>query len=71
MANFTAREYNKIKRYVHPIKAAGTAALCWVFSSVQRKDRLSHGTALAGFPAEGAGRAAGEAGTKCCPQKRG
>ena len=35
----------------HPIKAAGTAALCWVFSIVQRKDRLSGGTAPQGFPA--------------------
>lgn len=31
MANFTAREYNKIKRYVHPIKAAGTAAFIGCF----------------------------------------
>ncbi len=31
------------------MKAAGTAALCWVFSIVQRKDRPYRGTALAGM----------------------
>ena len=52
---------------MHPIKAAGTAALCWVFSIVQRKDRLSP----QGFPAGWHRQAAGEAGTKCCPRERG
>ena len=52
---------------MHPIKAAGTAALCWVFSIVQRKDRLSP----QGFPAGWHRQAAGEAGTKCCPHERG
>lgn len=59
------------RRCGHPIKAARTAALCWVFSIVQRKDRPSRGTALLGCSTGGAGRAAGEAGTKCCPQERG
>ena len=47
------RRRNAIKSQIttHPIKAAGTAALCWVFSIVQRKDRLSGGTAPQGFPA--------------------
>ena len=55
----------------HPIKAARTAALCWVFSIVQRKDRLSGGTAPQGFPGGWHRQAAGEAGTKCCPHERG
>ena len=53
----------------HPIKAAGTVALCWVFSIVQRKDRLSGRTA--GLFAGWHRQAAGEAGTKCCPHERG
>ena len=63
------RRRNAIKSQIttHPIKAAGTAALCWVFSIVQRKDRLSP----QGFPAGWHRQAAGEAGTKCCPHERG
>lgn len=44
----------------HPIKAARTVALCWVFSIVQRKDRPSHGTAWQGFLTGGAGRLPGK-----------
>lgn len=52
--------------HTHPIKAARTAALCWVFSIVQRKDRPS-----AGFSHGRRRQAAGEAGTKCRPHERG
>ena len=49
--HFRRRNAIKIQIMIHPIKAARTAALCWVFSIVQRKDRLSGGTAPQGFPA--------------------
>ena len=68
---FPVTDSKKINYDTHPIKAAGTAALCWVFSIVQRKDRLSGGTAPQGFPAGWHRQAAGEAGTKCCPHERG
>ena len=68
---FRRRNAIKSQITIHPIKAAGTAALCWVFSIVQRKDRLSGGTAPQGFPAGWHRQAAGEAGTKCCPHERG
>ncbi len=45
------------------------AALCWVFSSVQRKDRPSYGTALTGFPTEGAGRLPGKPERNAVPRK--
>ena len=54
---------------MHPIKAAGTAALCWVFSIVQRKDRPSRGTALQGFPTGGAGRLPGKPERNAVPTK--
>lgn len=54
---------------IHPIKAAWTAALCWVFSIVQRKDRPSCGTALPGFSAEGAGRLPGRPEQNTVPMK--
>lgn len=57
------REENK-ERTAHPIKAAGTAAFCRVFSIVQEKYRPYRGAVPEGFPAGGAGGAAGEAGTK-------
>ena len=68
---FRRRNAVKSQIMIHPIKAAGTAVLCWVFSIVQRKDRLSGGTAPQGFPAGWRRQAAGEAGTKCCPHERG
>ena len=44
-------------------------ALCWVFSIVQRKDRPSCGTALPGFPEEGAGRLPGKPERNAVPRK--
>ena len=64
---FPVTASKKINYDTHLIKAARTAALCWVFSIVQRKDRLSP----QGFPAGWHRQAAGEAGTKCCPHERG
>ena len=68
---FPVTASKKIYYDTHPIKAARTAALCWVFSIVQRKDRPSCGTVLTDFPMGGAGKAVGEAGTKWCPHERG
>ncbi len=42
---------------------------CWVFSFVQRKDRPSYETARTGLSNGRHRQAAGETGTKCCPQK--
>ena len=50
---------------MHPIKAAGTAALCWVFSIVQRKDRTSGGTA----PPDDTGRLPGKPERNAVPTK--
>ena len=63
----------RINYDTHPIKGSQCrmAALCWVFSIVQRKDRPFCGTVLTDFPMGGAGKAVGEAGTKCCPYERG
>ena len=53
------------RRCGHPIKAARTAALCWVFSIVQRKDRTSGGTA----PPDDAGRLPGKPEQNAVPTK--
>lgn len=41
---------------MHPIKAVKTAALCWIFFIVQRKDKPSRETTLQGFPTGDAAR---------------
>jgi len=51
------------------MKAARTAAPCWVFSIVQRKDRPLRGTALQGFPTGGAGRLPGKPERNAVPRK--
>ena len=53
------------------MKAARTAAPCWVFSIVQRKDRPLRGTALQGFPTGGAGRLPGKPERNAVPKERG
>lgn len=51
------------------MKAARTAAPCWVFSIVQRKDRPSHGTASQGFSMGGAGRLPGKPERNAVPRE--
>ena len=51
------------------MKAASTVALCWVFSTVQRKDRTSWGTAILDFPTEGTGRLPGKPEQNAAPTK--
>ena len=51
------------------MKAAKAAALCWVFSIVQRKDRPSRGTALQGVTMGGAGRLSGKPERNAVPMK--
>ena len=48
---FPVTASKKINYDTHPIRAARTAALCWVFSIVQRKDRPSGGAVPQGYPA--------------------
>ena len=63
--HFRRRNAIKIQIMIHPIKAARTAALCWVFSIVQRKDRTSGGTA----PPDDAGRLPGKPEQNAVPTK--
>lgn len=51
------------------MKAAKAAALCWVFSIVQRKDRPSLGTVLQGFTMGGTGRLSGKPERNVVPMK--
>ena len=51
------------------MKAAWTAAVCWVFSIVQRKDRPSCGTALPGFLMGGTGGLPGRPEQNAVPKK--
>ena len=48
---FPVTASKKIYYDTHPIKAARTAALCWVFSIVQRKDRPPGGAVPQGYSA--------------------
>lgn len=51
------------------MKAARTAAPCWVFSIVQRKDRPYRGTALRGLTMGGTGRLSGRPERNAVPMK--
>ena len=51
------------------MKAARMAALCWVFSIVQRKDRPSGGTVPQGSSAGGTGRLPGKPERNAVPTK--
>ena len=62
---FPVTASKKINYDTHLIKAARTAALCWVFSIVQRKDRTSGGTA----PPDDAGRLPGKPEQNAVPTK--
>ena len=57
------------ERHTHPMKAARTAARCWVFSIVQRKDRPYCGTALQGLTMGGTGRLSGKPERNAVPTK--
>ena len=62
---FPVTASKKINYDTHLIKTARTAALCWVFSIVQRKDRTSGGTA----PPDDAGRLPGKPEQNAVPTK--
>ena len=57
---FPVTASKKINYEKHPIRAARTAALCWVFSIVQRKGMPPDGTVCRVFPMGGAGSLPGE-----------
>ena len=55
--------------HIHPMKAAWSAALCWVFFIVQRKDKPSRGKPRRTYSPDGVGRLPGKPERNAVPRK--